>query len=198
MRKNLTLAVLFALSSLAACGSTGTVRTTESNHSSGVTATSAEGASTAVAVDGFAFSPPAGDYSVVFPDEPTANEQIVPLADGGSVPMTMYASTTASTAFVTAAVTGQPGTVMSLEVARDGALANANATLRSSEPITLQGRAGLQFAGDMQSGQATVLARIYADDVTLYQSLVVVPGEVAFDDPKVAAFLDSFRFTVDK
>ena len=84
MQKNLTLrlTVLCAVSSLTACGSSGTATTTEPSDASAVTTTSADSASTAVAVDGFMFAPPAGDYSVVFPIEPTANEQMVPLADG--------------------------------------------------------------------------------------------------------------------
>ena len=43
----------------------------------------------------------------------------------------------------------------------------------------------------------TYLARMYHDDVTLYQVFAVVLGEVSFDDPEIAAFFDSFRFTVD-
>lgn len=45
--------------------------------------------------------------------------------------------------------------------------------------------------------RASYLSRVYSDDVNLYQVIAVVIGEVAFDDPEVAAFFDSFRFTVD-
>ena len=97
MQKNLTLrlTVLCAVSSLAACGSSGTATTTEPSDASAVTTTSADSASTAVAVDGFTFAPPAGDYSVEFPIEPTANEQMVPLADGSTVPFTLYVTDSA-------------------------------------------------------------------------------------------------------
>ena len=200
MQKNLTLrlTVLCAVSSLAACGSSGTATTTEPSDASAVTTTSADSASTAVAVDGFTFAPPAGDYSVVFPIEPTANEQMVPLADGSTVPFTLYVTDSADMSRGTGALTYPPGMVVSLEGLRDGTIAGVSGTQTSSEPISLQGREGLQFTASMQNGEVTYLARAYADGDTVYQVIAVTAGEVAFDDPRVAAFFDSFRFTVDK
>ena len=82
-------------------------------------------------------------------------------------------------------------------MSQDGAIANISATLIDSEPITLQGRDGLQFSADVQDGQGTYLSRIYADGATLYQVIDIETGEASFDDPAVAAFFDSFRFTED-
>ena len=209
MEKNVSLrsvVVLLAVWSLAACGSDGAARSTASSDestvattSAEVASTSAEAASTAPAVEGFTFTPPAGDYSIVFPDEPTANEQTAPLQDGTSLPVTFYLTESAGTAFGTAAIVYPPGSVVSLEGARDGAIANiSGGTLTSSEPITLQGREGLQFSASLQDGQSTYLSRMYADDVSLYQVIaVVIGGEVAFEDPQVAGFFESFRFTTD-
>ena len=199
--------VLLAVGSLAACGSDATARSiTASRNDSAATSTSAEVVSTEVvstaeaveavgAIDGFAFTPPAGDYSIVFPSEPTMHEQTVPLADGSSIPLTFYVTDSASTELGTAATTYPPGSVVSLEGARDGAISNISGTQTSSDPINLQGREGLQFTGTVHDGQLTYLARVYRDDVTLYQVFAVVVGEVAFDDPEIAAFFDSFRFT---
>ena len=64
----------------------------------------------------------------------------------------------------------------SLEGARDGAVAALNgATLTSSEPISQQGRPGLQFVADLRpSGtEGTYVARIFLDGQTLYQVIYV-------------------------
>lgn|GEM_PF-3857578 len=84
-----------------------------------------------------------------------------------------------------------------MEGARDGAVSNISGALTSSDPIKLQGREGLQFTASVQDGNGTYLSRVYYDDMTLYQVIAVVLGEVTFDDPEIAAFFDSFRFTVD-
>ncbi|MEY2523059.1 MAG: hypothetical protein QOJ66_1624 [Ilumatobacteraceae bacterium] len=212
MEKNLPFSVVVLLTvwSLAACGSDTTARSIEaSRNDSATTISSAEVTSTVEvaeevdtvatveAVDGFTFTPPSGDYSVVFPSEPTANDQTVKLADGTSIPLTFYLTDSDHLELGTAATTYPPGSVVSLEGARDGAISNISGTQTSSDPINLQGREGLQFTASVKDGQVTYLARVYDDDVTLYQVFAVVLGDVAFDDPEIAAFFDSFRFTVD-
>ena len=202
--------VLLAAWSLAACGSDTTAKSiTASRNDSAATITSAEVVSTVEAVEavetietieaasGFTFTPPAGDYSVVFPFEPTTNEQTVPLEDGTSLPITFYLTDSDRLELGTAAIVYPPGSVLSLEGARDGAISNISGTLTSSDPIKLQGREGLQFTASVQDGKATYLSHVYYDDVNLYQVIAVVLGEVGFDDPEIAAFFDSFRFTVD-
>ena len=199
--------VLLAAATLVACGSVASagVTATHSNNAGVVPTTSvtdesvtAPVATTNAPIDGFQFSPPAGDYSIVFPAEPTANEQMAQLPDGSSLPFTSYFTGTADTGFGTSSFVYPQGMVASLEAARDGALASVPATMTWSEPITLQGREGLQFTGNVGEGQATVLSRMYLGDTTLYELMVVMPGEVALDDPRVTAFFDSFRFTIDE
>jgi hypothetical protein len=215
MKKNLPVraVVLVTVWSLAACGSDTTAKSiTASRNDSATTITSPEVVSTVEtvetvqtdqtvetveAVDGFTFTPPAGDYSVVFPSEPTTNEQTVPLEDGSSLPITFYLTDSDRMELGTAAIVYPPGSVLSLEGARDGAISNISGTLTSSDPIKLQGREGLQFTASVQDGKATYLSRVYFDDVNLYQVIAVVLGEVGFDDPEIAAFFDSFHFTVD-
>ena len=42
---------------------------------------------------------------------------------------------------------------------------------------------------------STLLQRVYFDGPVLYQNIVTGAGELTFQDPAVAAFFDSFRFT---
>ena len=199
--------VLLAAATLVACGSVASagVTATKSNNAGEVPGTSvtdesvtAPVATTPTPIDGFQFSPPAGDYSIVFPAEPTANEQVAELPDGSSMPFTSYFTGTAETGFGITAFVYPPGMSASLEGARDGALAKVPATLTWSEPITLQGREGLQFTGSVGDGRATILSRVYTGEASLYQLAVFMPGVVALDDPRVTAFFDSFHFTVDE
>ena len=130
----------------------------------------------------------------MYPSEPTQNDQTVPLPDGTTLPVTFYLLDSGDVALGSAAVEYPPGTEVSLEGARDGAVANISATLIDSEPITLQGRDGLQFSADVMNGQGTYLSRVYVDGATLYQVIDIETGEASFDDPDVAAFFDSFQF----
>ena len=149
---------------------------------------------------GFQFTPPEGDYSIVFAAEPTANPQEVQLPDGATETITFYLHETADVAQGTASITYGEDVVPSLEGARDGAVAALNgATLTSSEPISQQGRPGLQFVADLRpSGtEGTYVARIFLDGQTLYQ-VIYVGGSIDATSPEVVEFFDSFRFTVDK
>jgi hypothetical protein len=148
----------------------------------------------------FLFTPPEGDYSIVFAAEPTPSPQEVQLPDGTTQPITFYLHETRDVAQGTAAITYGTDVVPSLEGARDGAVAALNgATLTSSEPINQQGRPGLQFVADLRpSGtDGTYVSRILLDGQTLYQ-VIYVGASVDPTSPEVAEFFDSFRFTVDK
>jgi hypothetical protein len=147
--------------------------------------------------EGVTFTPPEGDYSIVYPAQPTQNDQTVALPDGTSLPVTFYILDAGDSALGSAAVEYPAGIEVSLEGSQEGAITNISATLIDSEPITLQGRDGLQFSADVQDGQGTYLSRIYADGSTLYQVIDIETGEASFDDPAIAAFFDSFRFTED-
>ena len=213
MGRNLPVgaAVLLAACSLAGCGSDNAPRSiTASRNDTSTTITASEvfGSTvdtvetletieTVAAADGFTFSAPAGDYSIVFPFEPTTNEQSVPLEDGSTLPITFYLTDSDRMELGTAAIVYPAGSVLSLEGARDGAVSNISGALTSSDSIQLQGREGLQFTASVQDGKGTYLSRVYYDDVTLYQVIAVVVGDVTFDDPEIAAFFDSFHFTVD-
>ncbi len=127
---------------------------------------------TTAPAEGFLFTPPEGDYSIVFAAEPTANPQEVQLPNGTPETITFYLHETRDLAQGTASITYGPDVVPSLEGARDGAVEALNgATLTSSEPISQQGRSGLQFVADLQpSGtDGTYVARIFLDGQTLYQ-----------------------------
>ena len=159
-----------------------------------------EAAATTAAAEGFLFTPPEGDYSIVFTAEPTASPQEVQLPNGTTVPITFYLYETPELAQGTASITYGADVVPSLEGARDGAVAGMNgATLTSSEPISQQGRQGLQFVADLRPGgtEGTYVSRMFLDGQTLYQ-LIYVGGTIDATTPEVVEFFDSFRFTVDK
>ena len=204
-----TLAVTLAVALVGCNGDDGPTTTSTADagggattDGAGVTLTNATQDTTVDVVDsapaGFTFTPPEGDYSVRFPAEPTPSSQTEPLPDGTAVPVTFYVVGDGAVAYGSARTVYPPGTVVSLEGSRDGALADIGATLTSSEPIVLQGRPGLQFTARVQAGPSTYLSRVYADDVRLYQLVTIVSGEAGFDDPAVATFFESFRFTEDR
>ncbi len=163
---------------------------------SAVSATDATDAATTVPA-GFAFTSPEGDYSIVFPGEPSPLEQQVPLPDGTSMATTLHVYDAGEFAAGTGRSTLPAGVVPSLEGARDGAMATfPGAALSSSEPLKLQGRDGLQFVADLDPGgpDASYIARVYVDGQDLYQ-VFYVGGDIAATDPDVTAFFDSFRFS---
>lgn len=214
-RPSLLSAVLAGTIAVAACGgdddtdaaeptaaagttvATDAVDTTESVKTTKPVETT-EAVETTGAIEGFSFTSPEGDYSIVLPGEPTANEQEVPLQDGTTLPITFFIYETAELAAGTASITYGPDVVASLEGARDGAIAAfPGAELSSSEPITQQGRDGLEFVANLSPGGADAyyISRVFLDGQTLYQLIYV--GGVAADDPEVVAVFDSFQFTED-
>ena len=169
------------------------VETTEPADTTGAAVTTAP-------AEGFLFTPPEGDYSIVFAAEPTASPQEIQLPNGDTVPITFYLHETRDVAHGTASITYGAEVVPSLEGARDGAVAALNgATLTSSEPISQQGRPGLQFVADLRPGgtEGTYVSRVFLDGQTLYQ-VIYVGGSIDATSPEVVEFFDSFRFTVDK
>jgi hypothetical protein len=156
---------------------------------------------TAPAAEGVTYTSPEGDYSAVFADEPTEQQQSQPLPDGTTIEYVIVGLETPDRFFATSRGEYPEGTVLDVPVALDGAqdqaIANVEGTLIDSRDIELQGRPGREFSASVSSGgtPGTVLQRVYLDGPVIYQALVVGTGELTFDDPEAAAFLDSFSFT---
>ena len=159
-----------------------------------VDTTAGTGATTAP-VEGFTFTSPYDDFTVVFPEEPTDAPQTVDLPDGTSLPVEFWVYESADSAVAASRLEYAAGTEVSLQGAADGAVANVDGTLTSSEPITLQGREGIRLQAEVPAG--TYLSEIYADGLILYQLIAAVSGDASFDDPEAEAFFGSFQFTED-
>lgn len=148
--------------------------------------------------DGFVFTSPDGDFRVVFPAEPTSQPLSVPLPDGALIESTIFLYETMTGALLVN-VSVYPDdydasdTQGVLEGARDGALENVGAELQTSEFITLQGRDGIRFGGELEAPGATgrYEALVFVDGQRLYQAAGVAVGEQIDID----AFLASFAFT---
>ena len=102
------------------------------------------------------YTSPEGDFSVLFPGEPTALTQPQTLPDGSVVDLVLV-SYQLDDLFVATARSQYPdGYVLDVPVAlqgaQDQAVANIGATLISSEDITLQGRPGKQFSASLTGG----------------------------------------------
>jgi hypothetical protein len=147
------------------------------------------------------YTSPEGDYSVLFPGEPTALTQPQTLPDGSVVDLVLVSYVLDDVYIATARSQFPDGYVLDVPVAlqgaQDQAVANTGGTLISSEDITLQGRPGKQFSASLTSGgtTGTLLQRVYLDGLVIYQQVVSGDGERTFTDPDLAPFFDSFAFT---
>jgi hypothetical protein len=141
--------------------------------------------------EGEVFVDPAGQFSVVFPLEPTESPGSAPIATGEMVDFVSYLAGNNEVAYVVSCIdyaeAGVPDVDIDLEGARDGALTNVGATLSSSADIELQGREGIEFTGTAVAGE--VNGRMYTDGNVLCQ-VVTIGGDAA----TTTAFLDSFQF----
>jgi hypothetical protein len=165
------------------------------------TAPPASEPATTASAEGVAYTSPEGDYTAVFPSQPTEQTQPQELPDG-TVMVLAIAGVETEELFVGTARGQYPdGTVLdvpaALQGAQDLAIANVGGTLVGSRELELQGRPGRQFRASLTvNGQpGTLLQRVYFDGPVLYQNIVTGAGELTFQDPAVAAFFDSFRFT---
>jgi hypothetical protein len=149
---------------------------------------------------GVPFTSAEGDYSVVFPEEPTVQTQPQPLPDGNTVELVLAGVTVEDGFLATARGQYPDGYVLdppvALQGAQDQALANVGGTLVSSQDITLQGRPGREFTATLTSGgeSGTILQRIYLDGLVIYQQVYTGAGEATFADPELATFFQSFAF----
>jgi hypothetical protein len=146
------------------------------------------------------FTSPEGDFVVSFPGQPTSTDTPVPLPDGSKISVTSYTVERGDGAFIVA-VADYPANLVNadptvvLEGARDGALQNVQATLKTSEAITLNGVPGIAFTGNVASNNGVVTTRIFLDGVRLYQIFAVGDAASSRLTVDTAAFLDSFKLT---
>ena len=137
----------------------------------------------------------------MFPSRPSEHTQPQQLPDGSVMDLEIAAVETEKMFISTARGQYPRGTVLdvpaALQGAQDQAIANVRGTLIASRDLELQGRPGREFAASLTAnGQpGTLLQRVYFDGPVLYQNIVTGAGELTFEDPAVATFFDSFRFT---
>ncbi len=159
-----------------------------------------EPATTATA-EGFTYTSPEGDFSAVFPSRPSERTQPQQLPDGSVMDLLIAAVETEELFMGTACGQYPEGTVVdvpaALQGAQDQAIANVEGTLVAGRDLELQGRPGREFTASLTvNGQpSTLLQRVYFDGPVLYQNIVTGAGELTFQDPALAPFFDSFRFT---
>jgi hypothetical protein len=179
-------------------GTTVAVATTEAAPASAPSGT--EPATTAAGT-GFPYTSPEGDFSVVFPSRPSERTQPQQLPDGSVMDLSIAAVETEELFLGTARGQYPEGTALdvpaALQGAQDQAIANVEGTLVDSRDLELQGRPGREFSASLTvDGQpSTLLQRVYFDGPVLYQNVVTGAGELTFQDPALAEFFDSFRFT---
>jgi hypothetical protein len=177
-------------------GTTAAVQTSAPSRTS-APATSASATTSATGVE---YVSPQGDYSAVFPSEPTEQTQPTPLPDGSQINIEIAGVEGDNVFFATARGQYPEGTTLdvagALQGAQDQAIANVQGTLIDSREIELQGRPGREFSASLTSnGEAgTLLQRIYLDGTVIYQNIVTGAGELTFQDPAAAAFFESFQF----
>jgi len=156
---------------------------------------------TTEATAGVTYTSPEGDYSAVYPSEPSSQTQAAPLPDGTSIDL-VITGVEEGDLFLATARGEYPDTYVldvpvALQGAQDQAIANVSGTLVDSRDITLQGRPGREFSASVTSNgvAGTVLQQVYLDGLVIYQAIAAGAGELSFDDPELAPFFASFTFT---
>lgn len=174
---------------------TGGDETTEVAESS-TTAAAEESTTTAPASE--EFTSPDGDYSVMFPAEPTPQPTPLQLPDGQSIEVPLQVAADGTSEYTTAAITypdsvelGDPDDA--LDGAVDGAIANVQgAVLGESEDVEVDGKPGRRFDFEVSQGGAEGRgeAVFVADGNVLYQAIAVGDAD---DSDAHGTFLDSFQ-----
>ena len=151
--------------------------------------------------DGVTYTSSQGDYTAVFPAEPSEQTQPQTLPDGSTMDLVIVGLETSDRFMGTARGEYPAGTEIDVAAALDGAqnqaIENVEGTLISGQDIELAGRPGREFSASMDvRGEAgTLLQRVYFDGPVVYQVIVTGAGDFGFDEPEAAAFFDSFQFT---
>jgi hypothetical protein len=139
------------------------------------------------------YSYPADGFAVSFPTLPLVQTKNVP-TDAGSIELREYSEQLDAVSLIVtvcdygAAMTGKDRDAQ-LQGAKNGALKNAEAKLKSEKKIMLDANPGLEFEAEGNATHFTV--RMYVVDTRLYQMLVAAPVEKPFKG--TAEFLDSFK-----
>ena len=120
---------------------------------------------TTSAGEGFTYTSPEGDFSVVFPSRPSENTQPQQLPDGSVMNLSIAAVETEEMFMATARGQYPEGTELdvpaALQGAQDMAIANVEGTLVASRDLELQGRPGREFSASLTANgeQGTLLQR---------------------------------------
>jgi hypothetical protein len=139
------------------------------------------------------YSYPPDGFAVSFPTLPLVQTKNVP-TDAGSIELHEYSEQVNGVSMVVtvsnygAAMTGKDADAQ-LEGAKNGALKNAEAKLKTEKKITLDANHGLELEADNGSIHFTV--RMVVAGTALYQIVVAAPVEKPFKG--TTEFLDSFK-----
>ena len=161
--------------------------------------TEPEPADTEPEPEGFLFESPDGDYTLIFPGEPTRTPLPIDLPTGQVIAETFIYEDGLDAAYFTSVFAYEEGTTdpdpeVVLTGARDGAVANVGGTLIDSTFVERDGIPGIAFTfavvDGVDSGDGNAL--IFFDEPRLYQSFAL-----GFADQQAAfqAFIDTFSFT---
>jgi hypothetical protein len=139
------------------------------------------------------YSYPADGFAVSFPSMPLVQTKTVP-AETGSIELHEYSEQIDGASLLVTvsnygASMGGKDVDTQLKGAKNGALKNADARLKSEKPLTLDGNHGLEFEADGNATHFTV--RMYMVGTSLYQLLVAAPVEKPYE--ATSGFLDSFK-----
>ena len=139
------------------------------------------------------YSYPADGFAVSFPSMPLVQTKTVP-TDAGAVELHEYSvQIDGASIIVTVSNYGAHGSSKNadaqLQGAKNGALKNAEAKLKSEKPLVLDGNRGLEFEAEGNATHFTV--RMYVVGTALYQQLVAAPVEKPCK--ATGEFLDSFN-----
>ena len=158
--------------------------------------TTAGTAATTAPVEGFTFTSPYDDFTIVFPEEPTDAPQTVDLPDGTSLPVEFWVYESATARWPRPASSTAAGTEVSL-AGRGGRRRRQRRRHAHVERADhAPGPRGHPTAG-RGARPAPTSPRSTPTALILYQLIAAVSGDASFDDPEAEAFFGSFQFTED-
>ncbi len=132
-------------------------------------------------------------FAVSFPTMPLVQKKNVP-TDAGSIELREYAEQINGVSLIVtvsdygASMTGKDADAQ-LQGAKNAALKNAGAQLKSEKKISSDANPGLEYEAESSAAHFTV--RIYLVGSTLYQTLVAAPVRKPYAG--TTQFLDSFK-----